>query len=134
MSETKNYELYLEGDATTKFKVWREKLNGLVDSAMAKIDTVLGKKADSSVSVDAVLLSTAWAGLNPPFTQTLAVDGLKAAQNGTIAVAHNATDEQREIAREAMLAVIGQEDGKLVIAADGELPERDIPVYVILLG
>ena len=134
MSETKNYELYLEGDATTKFKVWREKLNGLVDSAMAKIDTVLGKKADSSVSVDAVLLSTAWAGLNPPFTQTLAVDGLKAAQNGTIAVAHNATDEQMEIAREAMLAVIGQEDGKLVIAADGELPERDIPVYVILLG
>lgn len=134
MSETKNYELYLEGDATTKFKVWREKLNGLVDSAMAKIDTVLGKKADSSVSVDAVLLSTAWAGLNPPFTQTLAVDGLKAAQNGTIAVAHSATDEQREIAREAMLAVIGQEDGKLVIAADGELPERDIPVYVILLG
>lgn len=57
-----------------------------------------------------------------------------ASQNGTISVAHNATAEQREIAREAMLSVIGQADGALTIAADGEMPERDIPVYIILLG
>lgn len=38
------------------------------------------------------------------------------------------------IAREAMLSVIGQADGTLTIAADGEMPERDIPVYIILLG
>lgn len=57
-----------------------------------------------------------------------------ASQNGTISVAHNATAEQREIAREAMLSVIGQADGTLTIAADGEMPERDIPVYIILLG
>ncbi|MCM1221480.1 MAG: hypothetical protein NC548_44075 [Lachnospiraceae bacterium] len=134
MSATKNYEFYLEGDSKVKVKEWREKLNGLVNSTIEKIDTILGKKADTSVSVDATLLSTAWAGLNPPFTQTIAVDGLKAEQNGTIAVAHSATDEQREISREAMLAVIGQEDGKLLIAADGEMPERDIPVHIILLG
>ena len=54
--------------------------------------------------------------------------------SGTISVAHNATAEQREIAREAMLSVIGQADGTLTIAADGEMPERDIPVYIILLG
>ena len=45
-----------------------------------------------------------------------------------------ASAEQREIAREAMLSVIGQADGTLTIAADGEMPERDIPVYIILLG
>lgn len=47
--------------------------------------------------------------------------GLTASQNGTISVAHNATAEQREIAREAMLSVIGQADGTLTIAADGEM-------------
>lgn len=62
------------------------------------------------------------------------LSGLTASQNGTISVAHNATAEQREIAREAMLSVIGQADGTLTIAADGEMPERDIPVYIILLG
>ena len=46
MSKTKNYNLYLEGDATTKFKEWREKLNGLVNSNMEIIDEVLGAKAD----------------------------------------------------------------------------------------
>ena len=59
---------------------------------------------------------------------------LGAAQNGTISVAHSATAEQREIAREALLSITGQENGKLQIVADGELPEQDIPVVIILLG
>ena len=49
-------------------------------------------------------------------------------------VAYNATSEQREIAREAMLTITGQEDGKLIVVADGEMSEFDIPVYIILLG
>lgn len=134
MSETANYKLHLTDSDTERFQDWRNAMNGTENSNMIKIDTALGEKADSSVPVRAVLLSTAWAGINPPFTQTLAVEGLTATQNGTISVAHDATMEQREIAREAMLAVIGQEDGKLIIAADGEMPERDIPVYIILLG
>lgn len=134
MSETANYKLHLTDSDAERFRDWRNAMNGTEDSNMIKIDTALGKKADSSVPVHAVLLSTAWAGINPPFTQTLVVEGLTATQNGTISVAHDATMEQREIAREAMLAVIGQEDGKLIIAADGEMPERDIPVYIILLG
>jgi len=134
MSETTNYKLHLTDDSSERFQDWRNAMNGPDDSNMVKIDTALGEKANSSVSVAAVLLSTAWAGINPPFTQTLVVEGLTATQNGTISVAHNATSEQREIAREAMLSVVGQEEGKLLIAADGELPERDIPVYIILLG
>lgn len=134
MSETKNCKLHLTDDNTERFRDWRNAMNGPDNSNMIKIDNALGKKANSSVAVSAVLVSTAWAGVTPPFTQTLVVEGLTATQNGTISVAHNATAEQREIAREAMLSVIGQEEGGLLIAADGEMPERDIPVYIILLG
>ena len=80
------------------------------------------------------LLASAWSGIDSPFTQTLAVEGLGADQNGNISVAQNATIEQRDAARMAMLSVIGQSEGQLIISADGEMPEVDIPVVVILLG
>lgn len=131
---TSNYGLYLTDDSSEKFYDWRTKMNGVEDSNMIKIDAALGEKADNSVAINAVLSATAWSGLNAPFTQQISVPGLGAMQNGTISVAHNATAEQREIAREAMLSVVGQADGTLIIAADGEMPEKDIPVYVILLG
>lgn len=134
MSETTNYGLYIESGDTAKFADWREKMNGENDSNMVKIDTALGQKANNSQAVTTTLLAGAWVGVDSPFTQELSVAGLGAMQNGSISVAHNATAEQREIAREAMLSVIGQEDGKLIIAADGEMPEFDIPVYIILLG
>lgn len=41
MSETANYGLYLEDNDQTKFKVWREKINGTIDSNMMKIDAAL---------------------------------------------------------------------------------------------
>lgn len=134
MSETTNYRLYITNDSTERFKNWREKMNGVEDSNMVKIDAALGEKANSSIAVSATLLANAWSGVDSPFVQEIAVHGLVATQNGTISVAHSATIEQREMAREAMLSVIGQEDGKLVIAADGEMPDIDIPVYIILLG
>lgn len=134
MAETPNYGLYLEDDASTKFKDWREKINGSDNSNMVKIDTALGEKAQKSGQITGVLSASAWSGVDSPFTQTLAVAGLTANQNGTISVAQNATIEQRDAARMAMLAVIGQTDGALTIAADGEMPDIDIPVVVILLG
>lgn len=134
MSETTNYKLHLTDDSSEKFLDWRNKMNGTEDSNMIKIDTALGEKANSSVAIYATLLASAWVGVNAPFTQELSVEGLTATQNGVIDVAHDATATQREIAREAMLSVIGQADGSLTIAADGEMPEFDIPVYIILLG
>lgn len=131
---TANYGLYITDDSSERFLEWRTKMNGTESSNMVKIDTALGEKANSSVLVSATLLASAWTGIDSPFTQDITVTGLTATQNGTISVAHNATFEQREMAREAMLSVVGQEDGKLTIAADGEMPERDIPVYIILLG
>lgn len=134
MSETKNYKLYLEGNVKSKFKVWRERMNGEQDSNMTKIDAVLGEKANSSVAVTATLLASKWSGVEAPYTQTIAVEGLSASQNGSISVAQNATPEQRDIARCAMLSVIGQNENSLTIAADGDMPEFDIPVVVVLLG
>ena len=125
---TANYGLYITDDSSERFLEWRTKMNGTESSNMVKIDTALGEKANSSVLVSATLLASAWTGIDSPFTQDITVTGLTATQNGTISVAHNAT------AREAMLSVVGQEDGKLTIAADGEMPDIDIPVYIILLG
>lgn len=134
MSETTNYKLHLTDDSTERFLDWREKMNGTEDSNMIKIDNALGEKANSSVAIYTTLLASAWVGVNAPYTQELSVEGLTASQNGVIDVAHDATTTQREIAREAMLSVVGQADGTLTIAADGEMPEFDIPVYIILLG
>lgn len=135
MSETMNYKLYVTDDSSERFQDWRRRMGGVEsDSNMVIIDQVLGQKADNSVLVNATLLSTAWSGVDSPFTQELTVEGLGATQNGSISVAISATFEQRESARDAMLSIISQENGKLTIAADGELPELDIPVYIILLG
>jgi len=134
MSETTNYGLYLTNDSSERFLDWREKMNGTEDSNMMKIDAALGAKANSSVPVYATLLASAWVGVAAHYTQELSVEGLLQDTNGIIDVAHDATADQREIAREALLSVIGQEDGKLIIVADGEMPEFDIPVYIILLG
>ena len=133
-SKTTNYELYLENDSSTRFQDWRKQMNGEDDSNMVKIDKALGEKANSSVAISGTLLASAWAGIDSPFTQELAVEGLGANQNGTISVAHEATVEQREMARLAMFSIIGQSEGSLTIAADGEMPDIDIPVVVILLG
>ena len=134
MSEPTNYRLYITSDSSEKFLEWRTKMNGTENSNMVKIDTALGEKANSSISVSTTLLANAWVGVDSPFTQNISVEGLGATQNGTISVAHSATAEQREMAREAMLSVIGQAAGQLTIAADGEMPDIDIPVYIILLG
>jgi len=135
MSETANYGLQLTDSDQETFLNWREKLSGQNNSNMQKIDKALGEKADHSIAVSAILLANAWAGVDAPFTQTMNIEGIHEAakQNGQIYVSQEATFEQRDIARCAMLAVIGQTEGQLVIAADGEMPEQDIPVTIILL-
>lgn len=134
MSETENYHLILTESDQTKFQEWRNALNGNSNSNMQIIDAVLGGKADSSIFISGSLLAGLWAGSVAPFTQEIQIEGLTSEQNGYISIAHNATITERQAAREAMLSVSGQGDGKLTIIADGELPEIDIPVYIILLG
>jgi len=135
LSQTTKYGLYTtESTDDPKFLELRQQLCGNENSNMTKIEAALNTKADSSNSVSGVLLASAWAGVDSPYTQELAVEGLSAAQNGTISVSHDATIVQRDAARNALLSITGQADGVLTISADGEMPEVDIPVVVILLG
>ena len=131
---TSNYGLYITDDSSEKFLDWRTKMNGTENSNMVKIDEALSEKANNSVIVSTTLLASAWTGVDSPFTQELAVEGLGETQNGIISVSHDATIVQRDAARNALLSVIGQTNGMLNISADGEMPEVDIPVIVILLG
>mgnify|MGYP005973241539 FL=1 len=131
---TTNYGLILEDDASTKFKDWREAINGATNSNFIEVDRILAEKGDKSASVECTLVASSWVGVDAPFTQELVVTGLGSVQNGNISVAHSATFEQREAARDAKLCVTGQADGKLIISADGEMPEVDIPVVITLLG
>lgn len=131
---TTNYGLILEDDSSTKFKVWREAINGASNSNFIKVDEILAEKGGKSVSIECTLIASSWVGVDAPFTQELAVTDLGAAQNGNISVTHSATFEQREMARDAKLCVTGQSDGKLIISADGEMPDIDIPVVITLLG
>ena len=135
MAYTPNIDLYVEDDATTKIQPWREKMNGTgSDSNMVKIDTAIGGKADKPAPVNVTLRANAWTGVDAPYYQTVAVDGLSATQVAEIHLANGATAEQREVAREAMMDVYAQADGSITIVADGEMPEVDLHATVILFG
>lgn len=134
MSETENYHLHLTDGNTETFVEWRNKINGPKDSNMQKIDQALCEKADNSIDVRSTLLASAWSGSEAPFTQVLAIEKLTEDRNGIISIAQNATIEQRNAARCAMLSLVGQSDGELVIAADGDIPEVDIPIILVLFG
>ena len=133
MSATKNYDLALTDNDQTKFKEWRESINGNSNSNMEKIDTALGEKANLSVAINAVLLMSAWSD-DSPYVQTISVDGLTADQNGIITIGQNITTEQLEDVVAADMRISDQADGSLTVTAYGDKPTRDIPVTIILLG
>ncbi len=131
---TKNYGFILEDDPSTKFKEWRESINGTTNSNFIALDGILAGKSDKSARVECTLVRGAWEGQGHPYVQELTVAGLKAAQDGVISIARSATSEQCEAADIANLRVSGQEDGRLTISADGERPIVDIPVIITLQG
>jgi len=135
LSQTEKYGFYVtELTDDPKFIDLRQELCGNENSNMTKMEDALNTKADNSLSKTGTLLASAWTGVDSPFTQELAIEGLGATQNGIIDVSHDATIIQRDAARNALLSITGQSNGVLIISADGELPEVDIPVVVILLG
>jgi hypothetical protein len=133
LSATKNYDLALTDNDQTKFKEWRESINGNSNSNMEKIDTALGEKANLSVAINAVLLMSAWSD-DSPYVQTISVEGLNADQNGIITIGQNITTEQLEDVVAADMRISDQTDGSLTVTAYGDKPTRDIPVIIILLG
>ncbi len=134
MSQTKNYGFHLEGDNTTKFKEWREKLNGLVNSNMTMIDDILAEKAIKSQAIQTSLISSDWIWTGSKYTQTLEIEGLTPDMNGMVGVGKNLTPEQIDAVCMAELMVGSQTDDMLTIFANGDKPYCDIPVIIILLG
>ena len=134
MSETVNCKLHLTDDDSERFQDWRKAMNGPDNSNMVKIDAAIGKKADKSEPVFTVLYATAWVGADAPYTQTVTIPGLGVDDNGLFDIAHSATSTQRDIARYALLSIVDQEDETLTFVADGELPEQDIPICVVIFG
>lgn len=138
-SKVEEIESALEGkaDASDVNTALAEKAN------TSDVTAALETKANASVSLEAILYAvvgegdtatSAWAGESAPYTQVISVEGMTATSNGTIALSQSATAEQRNAARAALLAIAGQTDGSLTIAADGDLPTVDIPVTVVLIG
>lgn len=106
------------------------------DDGKFYIDSVrdgVGKRTcinPNSVSVTATLTQAGWNNKQ----QSIAIDGLKENQNGMIDVSPEITNEQMEVARNAILRVSGQSNGSLTITAYGEVPNCDIPVVIVLLN
>ena len=126
-------------DTTKKVVDWRKELCGDESTSnMMIIDTEINNlqdnKAEKSIAVSGTLYANAWIGADSPFTQEILISGLTQNHNGFMSLSYNATAAQRDVARESMLTITGQTDGKLIVSADGELPSLDIPVTVILLG
>ena len=92
------------------------------------------KKAEQSRSVEITLTADGWTGDTAPFSQQIAVNGLKACSNGSIAIASSATADQRAAVRKAQLSVMAQVDGSLTLNCDGKKPAVDIPAVVVILG
>ena len=134
MAETTNYHLHLTESSNERFLDWREAMNGMTESNMIKIDTALGEKADKSAEVSGTLLASDWVGEEAPYTQEISVEGLEAGQGGSIGLAQNATTEQRQAAREAVITVLDQDDGSLTVVADGDKPAIDIPFVITIFG
>lgn len=133
MAQTKNYDLILTDNSQTKFKEWRESINGTSNSNMQKIDDALGKKANLSISKDIILSANDWSN-TAPYVQTVAVEDVTADINGVISIAQNVTTEQLEMVYDAALRISGQADGSITITADGDKPTVDIPLLLILIG
>lgn len=86
--------------------------------------------AGASVAVKTVLSGSGWVGGR----QTVAISGLTADQNGVVGLTQDISAAALEAVRAGELYVCSQAEGSLTIAADGEVPTRDIPIVVILLG
>lgn len=133
MAQTKNYDLILTDNDQTKFKEWRESINGNSNSNMEKIDNALGEKANLSIAKNIVLSASSWSN-SAPYSQTLNVEEVQADTNGVISIAHNVTTEQLEMVYDASLRISNQADGLITITADGDKPNGDIPLLLIIIG
>lgn len=105
----------------------------LNDSASAESMKTLTVSTQEFGTEPSATLSTLTAAGWDNGVQTVAVTGLLAASNGTLAIAQSATDEQWEAWSAAAVRATAQANGSLTLQAMGDVPTVDIPVEVIIL-
>ena len=104
-----------------------------MDNAIDLIDSRvvgIGNQVESlATDVQVTLLANAWSSAS----QTVTVTGMTATAKGVVSLATTATATQREAARDALLAVTGQGTNSVTVVADGDVPEIDLPINVLII-
>lgn len=98
------------------------------------VKEIIDSKANLSSAINVTIKASDWTGDSAPFSQEIIVDGLSATSNGMISLSHSASSDQREAARNAMFSIAEQDDNKITIIADGDIPTIDIPALIIIFG
>ena len=94
------------------------------------IYNALNGKCDASNAVQVTLTAAAW----NDGQQTVSVNGLKINQNGIASLPQNYSVAVYEAVIAAQLFVSAQGNGTLTFSCNGDVPQIDIPILVILLG
>ncbi len=76
------------------------------------------------------LYASSWSGGK----QTLSIEGLTSNSNGIIGLDPDATDDEMSECADAGFYVAGQADGSLTMGYTGDVPTKDIPVVVLIMG
>jgi len=104
-----------------------------MDNAIDLIDSrvvALGNQIESmATEVQVTLLANGWSSSS----QTVTVTGMTTTAKGVVSLATTATATQREAARDALLAVTRQGANTITIVADGDVPEIDLPINVLII-
>ena len=88
------------------------------------------KGGGSSKAYFGTLLASGWSSGE----QTLVFEDVNADSNGMMGVPQTISDTEMEAVKTAELYVCGQGAGTVRVAAFGDVPTRDIPVVLILVG
>lgn len=91
-------------------------------------------KADKSVWLEKVLYADGWTEQSGRLVQSIAVDGLTSSGNAMVGRVAGMSREEISVMQDAELSVLQQKTGAIVIAADGQEPQINLPVLVVLFG
>lgn len=102
---------------------------GVVSAAVAGTDYAV-----PVTELAATLAASGWTGAEPPYTQTVSVTGMTAAKKAVAGLAMTATSEQHIAAAGALLRVTAQGTNTITVAAEGKVPEINLPIVIMILG